>query len=106
MCVPKGVENMGYFEKLVMGDAHPMEEIQDMFMSSERGRELTSVLSENARLLTEKLSGEAKSAYQNYRDTSDTITELQLIAAFKLGFAYGSGLNGELNNLPIPFEPQ
>ena len=31
--------------------------------------------------------------------------ELMEVGAFKLGFAYGTGLEREIEQLPIPFEP-
>lgn len=96
---------MGFFEKLFMGNAFPLEEIQDAVMASERGRELTAILSRTSHTLAENLSGEPKEAFENYKDAQDCMIELMEVGAFKLGFAYGTGLEREIEQLPIPFEP-
>lgn len=95
---------MGFFEKLFMGNAFPLEEIQDAVMASERGRELTAILSQTSQTLAEYLSGEAKEAFENYKDAQDCMIELMEVGAFKLGFGYGNGLEREIEQLPIPFE--
>lgn len=86
---------MGYFEKLFLGNAFPMEEMQDDLIASERGRELIAILSQTSQILAGYLSGEAKEAFENYKDAQDCMTELLEIGAFKLGFAYGAGLTRE-----------
>ena len=90
---------MGYFEKLFLGNAFPLDEIQDEIMSSDRGKELTALLSDTSRILKDTLSGEAKEAFETYRDTQDTIIELLQIAAFKSGFYHGPGLSTEIGSL-------
>ena len=95
---------MGFFEKLFMGNAFPLEEIQDAVMASERGRELTAILSRTSHTLAENLSGEPKEAFENYKDAQDCMIELIEVGAFKLGYAYGAGLEREIEQLPIPFE--
>ena len=96
---------MGFFEKLFIGNAFPLEEIQDAVMTSERGRELTATLSRTSHTLAEHLSGEPKEAFEDYKDAQDCMTELLELWAFKLGFAYGTGLIRETEQLPIPLEP-
>ena len=96
---------MGFFEKLFVGNAFPLEEIQDAVMASERGRELVAILSRTSHTLAEHLSGEAKEAFENYKDAQDCMIELMEVGALKLGFAYGTGLEREIEQLPIPFEP-
>ncbi len=96
---------MGFFEKLFMGNAFPLEEIQDAVMASERGRELTAILSRTSHTLAEHLSGEAKEAFENYKDAQDCMIELMEVGAFKLGYVYGTGLEREIEQLPILLEP-
>ena len=86
---------MGYFEKLFFGNAFPMEEMQDGLIASERGRELTAILSQTSQTLAGHLSGELKEAFEKYKDAQDCMTELLEIGAFKLGFSYGAGLTRE-----------
>lgn len=90
---------MGYFEKLFFGNAFPLDEIQDELMSSDRGKELTALLSKTSRILKDTLSGETKEAFETYRDTQDTIIELLQIATFKSGFSYGAGLMQEIGSM-------
>ena len=96
---------MGFFEKLFMGNAFPLEEIQDAVMTSERGRELTATLSRTSHKLAEHLSGEPKEAFEDYKDAQDCMTELLELGAFKLGFAYGAGLLREMEQMQLPHEP-
>ena len=96
---------MGFFEKLFMGNAFPLEEIQDGFMASERGRELTAILCRTSHTLAEHLSGEPKEAFEDYKDTQDCMIELLELGAFKLGFAYGAGLLREMEQMQLPHEP-
>lgn len=106
MCLlRKGMKSMGYFEKLFMGNAFPLEEIQDAVMASERGRELTAILSQTSQALATHLSCEVKEAFENYKDAQDCMMELMEVGAFKLGYAYGTGMVREIEQLPIPFEP-
>ena len=97
---------MGYFEKLYFGNAVPLDEIQNAFMKSERGRELTAILSKASQTMKDGLAGDVKEAFETYRDTQYTVMELQQIGAFKLGFAYGAGLMREIEQLHLPFEPE
>ncbi len=96
---------MGFFEKLFMGNAFPLEEIQDAVMTSERGRELTATLSRTSHKLAEHLSGEPKEAFEEYKDAQDCMTELLELGAFKLGFAYGAGLLREMEQMQLPHVP-
>ena len=70
---------MGYFEKLFMGNAFPMEEIQDALMASERGKELNRIVCQTS-------------------DTQDTLMERLQVEAFKLGFSYGVGFMQEIES--------
>lgn len=97
---------MDYFEKLFMGNAFPLEEIQDAFMATDRGRELVGLLSKTSKTLKDGLTGEVREAFETYRDTQDTVMELQLILAFKLGFAYGAGLMREIEQIHLPSDPE
>ena len=97
---------MGFFEKLFMGNAFPLEEIQDAVMTSERGRELTATLSRTSHTLAEHLSGEPKEAFEDYKDAQDCMIELLELGAFKLGFAYGAGLLREMEQMQLPHEPE
>lgn len=90
---------MGYFEKLFLGNAFPLDEIQDEYMSTDRGRELTALLSKTSKILKDTLSGEAKEAFETYHDAQDTVFELMQVAAFKSGFAYGAGLMQEIGQM-------
>ncbi len=97
---------MGYFEKLFMGNAFPLEEIQDAVMTSERGRELTAILSRTSQALAAYLSGEAKETFENYKDEQDCMMELLEVGAFRMGFAYGAGLTREAGQSEFPSNPE